>query len=72
VTYIILSDMSAFGVSVQRTNWEIMTLLTSNTTGGITTYIERSAMPTARLAMPNSRHAMFTEDSTCFNIFPVL
>ena len=71
-TYIISSGMSVFGASVQRTNLEIMSLLTSNTPGGITTYIERSAMPTPRQPMPNSRHAMFTEDSMCFDIFPVL
>jgi len=70
-TYIISSGMSVFGASVQRTNLEIMSLLTSNTPGGITTYIERSAMPTPRQPMPNSRRAMFTEDSTCFDIFPV-
>ena len=48
-----------------------MSLLTSNTPGGITTYIERSAMPTPRQPMPNSRRAMFTEDWMCFNIFPI-
>jgi len=72
VTYIITSDMSVFGASVQRTNLEIMCILTSNTPGGITTYIERSAMPTPRQPMPNCRRAMFTEDSTCFDTFPVL
>jgi len=70
-TYIISSGMSVFGASVQRTNLEIMSLLTSNTPGGITTYIERSAMPTPRQPMPTSRGAIFTEDSTCFDIFPV-
>jgi len=69
-TYIISSAMSVFGAIVQRTNLEIISLLTSNTPDGITTYIERSVMPTARQPMPNSRHAMFTEDSTCFDIFP--
>jgi hypothetical protein len=59
------------GVSVQRTNLEIMSLLTSNTPGRITTYIECSAMPTPRQPMLNSRRAMSTEDSTCFDIFPV-
>jgi len=60
-----------FGVSVQRTNLEIMSLLTSNTPGGITTYIERSAMPTPMQPMPNSHRAMSAEDSTCFDKFPV-
>jgi len=49
-----------------------MFILTSNTPGGITTYIECSAMPTRRQWMPNSRRAMFTEDSMCFDVFPVL
>jgi len=71
-TYIISSGMSVYGVSVQRTNLEIMSHLTSHTPSRITTYIERSAMPTLRQLMPNSCRAMFTEDSTCFNIFPVL
>jgi hypothetical protein len=71
-TYIISSDMSVFGVYVQSTNMEIMSLLPSNSPGGITTYIEHSAMPTPRQPIPNSRHAMLTEDSTCFDIFPVL
>jgi hypothetical protein len=60
VTYIILSGMSVLGASVQTTNLEIMFLQTSNTTAGITTYIELSAMPTPRQPMPNSRRAMFT------------
>jgi len=61
-TYIISSDISLFGVSVQRTNLQIMSLLPSNTPGWITTYIERSAMPTPRQPMLNSRCAMFTKD----------
>jgi len=69
--YIISSCMSVFGATVQRTSLEIMSLLTSNTVGRITTYIERSAMPTPRQPMPNSRRAMSTEDSMCFDIFPV-
>jgi hypothetical protein len=48
-----------------------MSLLTSNTPGGITTYIERSAMPTPMQPMLNTRRAMFNEDSLCFDIFPV-
>jgi hypothetical protein len=36
-TNIILSDMSVFGANVQRMNFKIMSLLTSNTRGGITT-----------------------------------
>jgi hypothetical protein len=71
-TYIISSGMSVFGASVQRTNLEIICILTSNTPGGITTYIERSAMPTPRQPMPISRRAMFTKDSTGFDTFPVL
>ena len=71
-TYIILSGMSVYGVSVQRTNLEIMSLLKSNTPGGITTYTERSAMPTPRQPMPKSLRAMFTGDSTYYDIFPVL
>jgi len=54
-----------------KKNLEIMSLLTCNTPGGITTYIARSAMPTPKQSMPNSHRAMFSEDSTCFDIFPV-
>jgi len=39
-TYIISSGMSVFGATVQRTKLDIMSLLSSNTLGGITTYIE--------------------------------
>jgi len=46
VTYIIVSGMSVFSVSVQRMSLEILSLLTFNTPGGITTYIELSVMPT--------------------------
>jgi len=70
--YSISSGMSVFGANIQRTNSEIMCILRSKIYGGITTYIECSAMPTARPQMPNSRHAMFTKDSTCFNTFTVL
>jgi len=70
-TYIISSGMSVLGGSVQGTNLEMMSILTSNTHNGITTYVERSAMPTPKQPMPTSRCAMFTEDSTCFDIFPV-
>jgi hypothetical protein len=69
-TYIIPSGMSVFGASVQRTNLEIMSLLTSNTHGGITTYNEQSAMPATNQRIPNSTHTMFTEDSRYFDIFP--
>jgi hypothetical protein len=55
-----LEGMSVFGANVQRTNLEIMCILTRNTPGGITTYVERSAMPTPRQQMPNSPRAMFT------------
>jgi len=70
-TYIISSGMSVVGTSVQRTNFEIMSLLTSNTPGGITTFLEPTAMPTPRQPMPNSHHAVSTEDSPCFDLFPV-
>ena len=70
-TYIISSSMSLFGASVQRTNLEIMSLQTSITPSGSTTCIERSAMPTPRQVMLNSCRAIFTEDPTCFDRFPV-
>ena len=70
-TDIIWSGMLVFDANVQRMNLEIMSLLTSNTTSGITTYIERSAMPTPRQPMANTRPIMFTEDSTCFDLFLV-
>jgi hypothetical protein len=41
---IISSGMAVFGATFQRTNLEIMSLLTSNTHGGITTYMECSPM----------------------------
>jgi hypothetical protein len=47
-TYIISSGMSVYGASVPRMNLEIMCILTSNSTSGITTYIEPSAMRTPR------------------------
>jgi len=71
-TYIISIGMSVFGASVQRTHLEIMCILTTTTPGGITTCIERSAMPSPRQQMPNSCRALFTEDSTCFDILPEL
>jgi len=71
-TYIILSGRSVLGASVQRMNLEIMSLLTSNTQGRMTTYIEHSATPRRRQPMLNSRCAVFMKDSTCFDIFPVL
>jgi hypothetical protein len=70
-TYIISSGMSVFVSSVQTTYLEIISLLTSNTTGGITIYIEPTAMLTPRQLMLNSRHAMSTHDTTCFDILPV-
>jgi len=69
--YIISSGMFVFGVIVQRTNLQIMSLLKRNTPGRITTNLGRSVMATPREPIPNSRHAMFTEDSTWFDIFPV-
>jgi hypothetical protein len=71
-TYIILTGMSVVGASVQWMNLEIVSLMTSNTPSGITLYIERLAIPTPRQPMPNSCRTIFTEDSTCFVIFPVL
>ena len=71
VTYVILSDMSVFGASVQRTNLEIMSFLRCNTPGRFATYIERSPIPPPRQLMPNTGRTVFTKDSTCFNIFPV-
>jgi len=71
-TYIISSSMSVFGVSVQRTDLDIKSLLASITPGVITTYIERSAMATRRQPIPNSRRDMLTEDSMCCDIFAVL
>jgi len=71
LTYIISSSMSVFGVTVQRTNLEIMSLQTSNTPCRLRTYIECSAMPTPRQPMPSSRRAVLTKDSTCFDLIPV-
>ena len=70
-TYIISSSMCVFGPSMQRTNFDNMSLLTSNTPGGITIYIEHKLMQTPRQPMANSRSAVLTEDSMCFNIFPI-
>jgi len=70
-TYIILSSMSVLGASIQMMNLEIMSHLTSNTPGVITTYIERSPIPTPRQPKRNRRCAMFTKDSIGLNIFPV-
>jgi len=63
--------MSVFGLSILWTNLEIMSLLTSNTPGGITTYIECSVMPTPMQPMPNCHPIMFSKDWTCVNMFPV-
>jgi hypothetical protein len=71
-TYIFSSGMSVFVVRVDRMNLEILCFPRTNTTGGITTYIERSAMPTPWQPVSNSRHAMFTEDSMGFDTVPVL
>jgi hypothetical protein len=70
--HIISCGMPVFSASVQRMNLEIMCILSSSTPGGITTYIECSAMPTPTQPMPNSVHAMLTENSTSFDTFPVL
>jgi hypothetical protein len=70
--HIISCGMSVFSPSVQRTNLEMMCILSSSTPGGITTYIECSVMPTPRQPMPNSVCAMLTENSMYFNTFPVL
>jgi hypothetical protein len=71
-TYIILSSMLASGVSVQRTNLVIMSLLTSNTHGGITTYKDCSEMPTPRPRMPNISRAMFTKGWKMFEHIPCI
>jgi len=60
-----------FGASVQRTNLQVMSILTSNTPGRITTYIERVAMPTPRQPIRSTRRAMCMEDSMCLDQFPV-
>jgi hypothetical protein len=62
--------MSVFGASIRRINLVIMSLFTSDTCGGITTYIEHSEMPTPGQPMLYSPCAMFTEDSKGFDIFP--
>jgi hypothetical protein len=49
-----------------------MCILTNNTQGEITTYIERSVMPTPRQLMLNSHRAMFAEDLMSFDTFPAL
>jgi len=72
VTYTISSGMPVYGANVQRTNLEIMSLVTSNTPGGITTCIECSTMQITMQLVTNSCRAMFTEDSTCFDIIPIL
>jgi hypothetical protein len=66
-----LSSMSDFSASVQRTNLDIMSRQTGNTPSGITTFLECSVMPTLRQPMKNSCRDMFTEDSTCIDKFPV-
>ena len=70
-TYITLSGMSVFDVSVQGTNLEIMCLLPSNTPEVITTCIKRWVMATPGQQMPNSHCSIFTWDSAFFKIFPV-
>ena len=59
-THIISSGVSVSGARVQRSHLKIMSLLTSNTPGGITTYIAPSSMATPMLLMPKSHHSMFT------------
>jgi hypothetical protein len=71
-TYIILSIMSVFGASVQRPNLVIMSFLTRNTPGRITTYFNRSTMPKPRWPKLITHCAMFTDVSTCLDIFPEL
>ena len=70
-THIIVSGMSGFGVSVQRTNLVIISLLMSNTLSGIKTYIESSVIPTPRQPVANYRRAIFSEDSMSFDKFLV-
>jgi len=71
-TYNISSSMAVYGATVERTNWEIMSLLTRNTSGRITTDIKRSVMPKPRQLLLYSPRAIFTNDSKCCDIFPVL
>jgi hypothetical protein len=52
-------------------NLEIMNLLELATPGGITPWIEQSAMPTPWQLMVNPHPAIFTQDSMGFHIFPV-
>jgi hypothetical protein len=62
-TYLISSEMSVSGATVQKPNSNIMSRLTSNNPGVFTTYIERSAMQVPRQPMPNSQrhvHRGFT------------
>jgi len=70
-TYIISSGMSVFCASARTMNLEIMSVATSSTRGGTTTYITCSAMPTPRQPMLNYRRPIFTQDSTCLETFPV-
>jgi hypothetical protein len=69
---IISSNMYGICASIQRTNFQIMSLLTGDTPGRSETNINYSAMLTAMQPMRNSCRAMFTEESICFNIFPIL
>jgi hypothetical protein len=62
-TYIISSGMSVFVATVQRSNLAIISLLTSNTPGGIPTYIESSSMPPPTQPMPDIHLAMSKKDS---------
>jgi hypothetical protein len=71
-TYIIFRGLSIFGVTDQRTNLEIMSLLTTNIPGGIRIDVQRSAMPRHRQPIPNTLRAMFTENSTFDVMFPDL
>jgi len=70
-TYMLLSYMSVFRASIQRMKLEIISLLPSNTAGGITIYIECTAMPIPRQPMLDSRRAMFTHYISYVNVFHV-
>jgi hypothetical protein len=70
--YIISNGMSVFGSSDQSTNLENLCLLTNNTPVGIKSYIECSTMSSPSQPMPNSDRTMFTNDSTCFDLFPLM
>jgi len=70
-TYIISSGMSALGASVQRMNLNIMSHLTSNTPGGISTNKERTVMKTPRQPMLDCHRAPLRKNEICFDMFQI-